>query len=142
VILAGGLYILLYGPVKKFMQKRVDYYKDMDAAANAKLAEAENSKTEYDRQLAEVQTEISAKRAESDKKAKAAADAKIAAADEEGRKIIAKAKENAGYEKEKILAEANSEIEAMVNDAVDKMLASKTGDPFDDFLDSVSGGDK
>ena len=39
-ILTGGLYFLLYKPVKQFMEKREAYYKDLDAQAAAKLAEA------------------------------------------------------------------------------------------------------
>ena len=31
VILAGGLYLLLYKPVKTFMEKRQQYYQEQDA---------------------------------------------------------------------------------------------------------------
>lgn len=40
VILAVGLYLLLYQPVKKFMDERDAYYKRLDAQAQEKLAEA------------------------------------------------------------------------------------------------------
>ena len=33
VILAGGLYLLLYKPVKTFMEKRQQYYQEQDAKA-------------------------------------------------------------------------------------------------------------
>ena len=33
VILAGGLYLLLYKPVKAFMEKRQQYYQEQDAKA-------------------------------------------------------------------------------------------------------------
>ena len=33
VILAGGLYFLLYKPVKKFMDNRTAYYQTLDANA-------------------------------------------------------------------------------------------------------------
>ena len=36
-ILAGGLYFLLYKPVKDFMDKRTAYYKEMDDQANARI---------------------------------------------------------------------------------------------------------
>lgn len=137
VILAGGLYLLLYGPVKKFMVSREEHYKKMDEEANKKLKEAEESRLLYDKRLEEADKEIAIKKAEGVKQAQVLAEARIAAANEEGRKIVEKAKANAGYEKEKILAQANAEIETMVSEAVDKMLASKTGDPFDDFLNSV-----
>ena len=38
LILAGGLYLLLYKPVKAFMEKRRNYYADMDSKANAEKA--------------------------------------------------------------------------------------------------------
>ena len=41
-ILAGGLYFLLYKPVKDFMDKRTAYYKEMDDQANARLAPLTN----------------------------------------------------------------------------------------------------
>ena len=50
-ILTGGLYFLLFKPVKQFMQKREAYYKDLDAQADAKLAEAEQIKAEYQAKL-------------------------------------------------------------------------------------------
>ena len=40
-ILIGGLYFLLYKPVKQFMEKREAHYKDLDAQAAEKLAQAE-----------------------------------------------------------------------------------------------------
>ena len=41
IILFGGLWLLLYKPVKNFMAKREAYYKDMDMGAAEKLAAAE-----------------------------------------------------------------------------------------------------
>ena len=39
VILAGGLYLLLYKPVKTFVEKRQLYYQEQDAKAAKTLAE-------------------------------------------------------------------------------------------------------
>ena len=44
VILTGGLYFLLYGPVKKFMNKRLRYYKELDKQANKKIKETTKDK--------------------------------------------------------------------------------------------------
>ena len=41
VILTGGLYFLLYQPVKQFMAKREAYYRSLDEEAAKKLREAE-----------------------------------------------------------------------------------------------------
>ena len=137
IILAGGLYILLYKPVKNFMQKREDYYREIDDAAKAKLNAAESAKTEYAEKLKDVQKEIdgikSAAAAEADKAAKE----RIAAAENEKNKIIEDAKRTAQAEKDKILLEANSEIENMVSAAIDKVLSPKSGNSIDEFLDAV-----
>ena len=54
LILFGGLYLLLYRPVKAFMDKRTAYYADMDAEAKRKLADAERQKEQYRDHLANV----------------------------------------------------------------------------------------
>ena len=51
VILAGGLYLLLYKPVKAFMDKRTAYYRDQDAQAAKALADAEQTAAEVRQQL-------------------------------------------------------------------------------------------
>ena len=52
VILFGMLYFLLYAPVKKFMDKRTEYYKNMDDEAKNKLLKADELKNEYVEKLA------------------------------------------------------------------------------------------
>ena len=47
-ILFGALYILLYKPVKNFMDGREAHYADMDSKANQALADAESSKASYE----------------------------------------------------------------------------------------------
>ena len=51
VILAGGLYLLLYKPVKTFMEKRQQYYQEQDAKAAKTLADAEKTMAEVRQQL-------------------------------------------------------------------------------------------
>ena len=43
-ILAVGLYLLLYKPVKKFMDNRTKYYEDLDNEAKEKLKTAEEKR--------------------------------------------------------------------------------------------------
>ena len=71
IILAGGLWLLLYKPVKNFMAKREAYYKDMDKAATDKLAAAEAEQQKYSGLVEKAQDEA----AELKKKAMADADA-------------------------------------------------------------------
>ena len=67
VILFGGLYFLLYSPVKAFMKKREDYYKGLDEEANRKLSEADAKNAEYDEKIGQLDAELAAKREEAEK---------------------------------------------------------------------------
>ena len=51
VILAGGLYLLLYKPVLAFMEKRQSYYREQDRRAAETLADAEKKAAEVRRQM-------------------------------------------------------------------------------------------
>lgn len=135
VILAGGLWLLLYKPVKNFMAKREAYYKDMDKTASDKLAAAEAEQEKYSGLIAKAQDEA----AELKKKAMADADnaakAHIAEAEQEKLRIIDDARRAAQAEKNKVLQETNAQIEKMVSAAVDKLLVP-AGSAYDSFDDS------
>ena len=124
IILAGGLWLLLYKPVKNFMAKREAYYKDMDKAATDKLAAAEAEQQKYSGLVEKAQDEA----AELKKKAMADADAAAKAHIDDARKA-------ALAEKNKILQEANAQIEDMVSAAVDKLLVP-SGSAYDSFDES------
>ena len=135
IILAGGLWLLLYKPVKNFMAKREAYYKDMDKAANDKLAAAEAEQQKYSGLIEKAQEEAA------DIKKKAMADAETAAksyiedAEHEKQRIIDEAGKAAQAEKNKVLQEANAQIEEMVSAAVDKLLVP-AGSAYDSFDNS------
>ena len=61
VILAGGLYLLLYKPVKTFMEKRQQYYQEQDAKAAKTLADAEKTAAEVRQQLKNADADAAAK---------------------------------------------------------------------------------
>ena len=132
IILAGGLWLLLYKPVKNFMEKREAHYKEIDDAANEKLAAAEAEQQKYSGLIEKAQDEA----AELKKKAMADADlaakAHIADAEQEKQRIIDDAKRAAQAEKNKVLQETNAQIEEMVSAAVDKLLVS-TESAYDSF---------
>lgn len=67
VILIGGLYILLYKPIKDFMDKRTAYYKDLDDKANKKLDEANKKQEELNKEIASVDEDINKARIEAHK---------------------------------------------------------------------------
>ena len=64
VILVGGLYFLLFNPVKKFMAKREAYYRDMEQKAQQTMEDAEKLKADYASQLETADAEIDRRRAE------------------------------------------------------------------------------
>ena len=51
VVLFGGLYFLLYKPIRAFMDKREGTYSNMQEKATKALAEAEALKQEYQEKL-------------------------------------------------------------------------------------------
>ena len=62
-ILVGGLYFLLYQPVKAFLAKREEYYRDLDRQAQDKLARAEQLQADYQKKLDGAEEEIHQARA-------------------------------------------------------------------------------
>lgn len=141
IILAGGLYLLLYKPVKTFMEKRKAYYAEAEEKANADMAAAEKEKAQYAENLKTAEAEIAEMKRKAMNSAKEAANEYIEDAKAQRQQIILKAQTEARAEKEKIFAKANSEIGAMVSAAIDKALVSQNADPFDDFLDRAEKED-
>ena len=61
-ILFGALYILLYKPVRDFMENREAHYAEMDSKAEQALADAENSKASYEKKERDFDEEIRAEK--------------------------------------------------------------------------------
>ena len=137
LILFGGLYLLLYRPVKAFMDKRTAYYADMDAEAKRKLADAERQEKQYRDHLANVENEADALKKQAMESARQAAAEQLRQAKEARRAILDRAQREAAQEKARVLAEAGTEIDALVAEAVDKLLPPSGKAPLDDFLDRV-----
>ena len=122
VILAGGLYFLLFKPVKKFMDQRTAYYQGMDKAAADKMKQAEEHEQEYRKRLEEADSEISRKREQAAKDAEKIAETILNEANKQREQIIAEAQKEAGREKEKMLQDAKEEIVELAMAATVKML--------------------
>ena len=133
LILFGGLYLLLYKPVKAFMEKRKAHYAEMEEEAKEKQKEAEANRLMYLEKLENAEAEIAEMKKKAADEANQAADAYLKDAKAEKDALLLKAKKDAEAEKEKILAKANSSIEDMVSKAIDKAL-SENSDPIEDFL--------
>lgn len=138
VILAVGLYFLLYKPVKNFMAKRVDYYRDMDERAKAKMAEAEEMQDDYQQKLHDVDNEIAEKKAKAVHDIETVCAQELQAARDEAAAMISAAQKNAEQERSKILAAAQEEVAALAMSATEKILLQHTASSaYDQFLDAA-----
>ena len=137
-ILFGALYILLYKPVKNYMQKREAYYADMDTKANDELRAAEESRREYDDRVRAFKDEVQAEKNKAHKDIEEQTDRQLAAAKADAEKIVADARNEANRQKDEIISSAQQEITEMVTDAMEKLtLEQSASDAFDQFLDAA-----
>lgn len=139
VILAFGMYFILYKPVKEFMDKRKQMYETADTEAKENLAKADVLKKEYEQKLSLADEEIKKSREQSELQANADATKIIAKAQNEAEEILKKSKKQAEYESKEALQRANREISEMTVAAAKKMVYNDTNEAFDAFLESVKG---
>ena len=136
-ILVGGLYLLLFKPVKSFMAKREKHYADMESAAVAREKDTEELKAEMAKREAAFDTELEEKRAAAAKEAEAFAQQQRDAARVQADKILSDAKAAAESERQKIVAEANREAVAIAEEAMEKLLAKETSRAYDSFVNAA-----
>ena len=137
-ILFVGLYILLYAPVKKFMQEREDHYKAMDEEANKKVNDANAVHEKYTERMKNIDGEIAQKKQQATAEMNEFRAAKEKEAKESAERIVADAKEKADAESRKIIETAKDEITAMVEEATRKVVQDETvSGAFDTFLDDA-----
>lgn len=122
VILAGGLYFLLYKPVKAFMDKRTAYYAEMEKLVADKNAEAEMIEHRYEERLEELEAEIDVLKENAVKEAEDIIKKAKIEAEEESHRIISEAHQKALREKDKIMREAEHDIIELVVAAEKKIL--------------------
>ena len=139
-ILTGGLYFLLFKPVKAFMAKREEYYRELDKQAADKLAQAEALKAGCQAQLDRADEEIRQERLKSEQAAQQSAREQLALAEEQARHIVAKAHAEAEQVKERALRESQKEMRELAAKAARKLAAQPGEDFFDQFLDLTEGG--
>ena len=130
-ILTGGLYFLLYKPVKEFMTKREAHYRGLDEAAAAKLAE--RIKAECQDKLDKADEEIRQERAKAQQSIQQSTEDQLAQAREQARQIVTHAQTEAEHSRERILRESQRELRKLAAQATKKLAFH--ADPFDQFLD-------
>ena len=139
-ILTGGLYFLLFKPVKKFMEQREAHYRELDQQAADKLAQAEELEAQAKAKLEAADDEIHDERMRAQQAATDAAQEQLAQAEEQARRIVAKAKAEAEQSKDRALRESQREMRELATQAAKKLAAKPGNDFFDQFLDLTEGG--
>lgn len=141
VILVGGLYLLLYNPVKKFMNNRKKYYEDLQSENLEALNNSKKKEEELDLRLKNLNEEISNQKNVAKKEIEKYKSAEIAKAQKEAEMIVENAIKEAQAMKDRIIAESNDEISKIVSEATEKLvLNSTTSDAYDRFLNNVLEG--
>ncbi len=135
-ILAGGLYFLLYKPVKDFMAKRAQHYKEMDDYAMADRVEAEKLRKAAEEKCAAAEAEIAMMRSKASDEIEAEKQRQFAEARAEARRILETAGKTAEMRSKKALADSNEELRTLAMDAVEKLMLDG-GDALDMFLDAA-----
>ncbi len=139
-ILTGGLYFLLFKPVKQFMEKREAYYQERDEEAAGKLAEAERIKAEYQAKLDAADEEIRQSRAKAQQAVQQSAEEQLSRVQAQAQQILTHARAEAEHDREEILRSSQRELRKLASEATKRLALER--DPFDQFLDLAEEGVK
>ena len=139
-ILVGGLYFILYKPVKKFIAKREDHYKELEQQADDKIAQAEQFKAQYSEKLAAADEEIHQARAKAQQSVEQSTQEQLEQARAQAEHIVAQARAQADRIKEQAIHDSQDEIRRMAETAAGRLALQK--DPFDQFVALAEGGNQ
>lgn len=143
-ILSGGLYFLLYSPIKTFMDKREAHYRSMEEEAREKTAQAETLRAQCQARLDSLEEELQHQRSEAQAELQQRVKEQLAEAQAQAGQILSSAHAAAAREREQLLRAANQEVASMAASAVEKLLSQDPAgkaDPYDLFLHLAEGGD-
>ena len=138
VILVGGLYFILYKPVKKFIAKREEHYRELDQQVADKITQAEQLQTQYSEKLAAADEEIHQARAQAQQSVERSAQEQLDQARAQAEQIVAQARAQADRLKEQAVHDSQDEIRRLAETATARLALRQ--DPFDQFLDLAEGG--
>lgn len=134
-ILFGGLYILLYRPVKNFMKQREEYYQGLHQDAEKAKEQAAQLKEQYQTRLSDVESAITEKRVAAEQELDQLRTQQLAEARQAADAIVAKAREDAEREHQEMLVKASKELTGLAMTAAEKIVMdSNKGDPYEQFL--------
>ena len=141
VILAGGLYFLLYKPVEDFMGKRARQYRELAEQASRDREEAAAMQKAAQEKLDAMHEEIAQMRIKAGDEIEAEKQQMVAEARAEARRILETAGKTAEQRSKKAIADTNEEIRDLAMEAVRKMMLSDEN-ALDRFLDAAESGAK
>ena len=139
VILAGGLTLLLFKPVNKFLEERREYFAKIAKENEEKAAANEQLKAEYEQKLAEADITIEQMQSEARKKTAEEAKTYLDDAKEKAAAVIKDAEQEAEQRRRQILDSAQTEIGELVIEATQKLICEtstpeKNKELYDEFL--------
>ena len=137
VILAGGLYFILYKPVKQFMRKREEGYAAREARTKQLHDEAAALREKYDARLRQAEEQIQRDRERHHEELEEERQRLLEDAKDQARAIISTASQTAELRSKKVLDDAREEVRAMAVGMVEKLVLESGGDALDRFLDEA-----
>ena len=137
VILFAVMYFVLYKPVKAFIDKRDNYFREMEDKATRALDEATAAKDEYETKLRGADEEIKAMKAEAQKDSREDAEKIRSDARKEAKEILNTAKLKAEHDTEVMIKNANSEICELAQQAAEKFVVENTSDAYNSFIEAA-----
>ena len=123
LILAGGLVLILFKPVEKFLNGRKEYYENAEKEITESREQNEKLKEEYEIKLKEANEQITEMRISAEKEIADISKASLEKAKETAKLIVAAAEKEAENRKEQILDSAQTEIGELVVSATQKLLS-------------------
>ena len=133
-VLTGGLYLILFKPVKKFIEERKHHYEELEENIKKNTEESEKLKAEYTEKLSAAEQTVREKISAAESESAAAAGEHIAKAKEQAKQIIEKARTEGERQKQKIIASAEKDIAYMVVEATEKLVAEDSTPEHDKAL--------
>lgn len=139
LILFGGLTLLLYKPVNKFLEERKNYYKEKEESIKAAADENSAIQAKYEKLIKDTDEEIAEMKLKAEKEIADISKDSLSKAEKKAASIISAAEKEAESRKEHILDSVQTEIGEIVVTATQKLL-SDTADPkvdsalYDEFI--------
>ena len=135
VILAGGLYFLLYNPVRKFIRQREEHYEQVNKEAEDSRRQAQAIEAEHRVKMEEIDKEIAQKKAEAQIEIDRMREQQLDEARKQAALIIEQAKQSAEQERQDIMDRVSDELKDLVITAAEKIMLKDQKDPYQQFLD-------